>query len=196
MSGAAARTRSATLADLLARPEEERVELVDGELIPKEAGSVRHGAAQGSLFQHLAPFRRPSGGPPDRPGGWWFAVEALVELTAEEVRRPDVAGWKRERLAQMPAEVPVRVVPDWICEVLSASNASNDTIEKMSLYQRVQVQHYWLLDPRDETLAVYRWHADGYLHVLGARKGDRVRAEPFQSIELSIAALFGDDEPA
>lgn len=116
------------------------------------------------MFQRLAPFRRPPGGPPDRPGGWWFAVEALVAIAGDEVRRPDVAGWRRERLREMPAEAPVRVVPDWVCEVLSPSSASNDTVEKMTL------------------------------HVLGARRGERVRAEPFEALELPLSALFGDDE--
>ncbi len=193
MSGAPARTK-ATLAELLACPEHERYELVAGELVPKEAGSARHGAAQGAVFEQLGPFRRGSGGPPERPGGWWFAVEALVELAPDEVRRPDVAGWRRDHLEALPSEAPVRVVPDWICEVLSPSNASNDTVEKMALYHRAQVRHYWLLDPRDGTLAVYRWHGDGYLHVLAARRGTRARAEPFDALELAIDALFGDEE--
>lgn len=182
------------MAELLACPEHERYELVAGELAPKEAGSARHGAAQGAVFEQLGPFRRPSGGPSERPGGWWFAVEALVELGADEVRRPDVAGWRRDRLAALPSEAPVRVVPDWICEVLSPSNASTDTVENGSLYHRAQVRHYWLLDPRDDTLAAYRWHVDGYLHVLAARRGARVRVEPFDALELSIDALFGDED--
>lgn len=194
MSRAAARSHPATLADLLARPEGDRCEHVAGELVPKEASSALHGVAQGALFEQLAPFRRRPGGPPERPGGWWFAVEALVELATDEVRRPDVAGWRRERLATLPAEAPVRVVPDWSCEVLSPSNASTDTIEKMSLYHRARVGHHCLLDPRDRTLAVHRWHADGSLRVLGARAGERVHAEPFEAIALSMDALFGDEE--
>ncbi len=110
-----------------------------------------------------------------------------------QVRAPDVAGWRREHLAELP-EGPVPVRPDWICEVLSPGNASNDTITKMRLYHQVQVPHYWLIDPRDETLAVMRWTPEGYLHVLGATRGERVRAEPFQAIELQVGVLFGDDE--
>ncbi len=43
-------------------------------------------------------------------------------------------------------------------------------------------------------LAVNRWAPEGYVHVLGARRGDRVRAEPFEAIELGVGALFGDDD--
>jgi hypothetical protein len=56
------------------------------------------------------------------------------------------------------------------------------------------VSHFWIVDPIEETLDVYRWHTDGYLQVLAAERGDRVRPEPFDAIELCVGVLFGDDE--
>jgi hypothetical protein len=41
---------------------------------------------------------------------------------------------------------------------------------------------------------VHRWHADGYLEVLAAERVQRVRAEPFDAIELDVGVLLGDDE--
>jgi hypothetical protein len=41
---------------------------------------------------------------------------------------------------------------------------------------------------------VQRWHSDGYLEVLVAERAQRVRAEPFDAIELDVGILFGDDE--
>jgi len=55
------------------------------------------------------------------------------------------------------------------------------------------VRHYWLVDPVDETLAIYRWHSDGYVEVLIAEREDLVRAEPFDAIEFRVGVLFGDD---
>ena len=60
---------------------------------------------------------------------------------------------------------------------------------------RHQVPHYWIIDPANETLTVYRWHPDGYIEVLIADRSQRVRAEPFDGIELSVGVLFGDDPP-
>jgi Uma2 family endonuclease len=57
-----------------------------------------------------------------------------------------------------------------------------------------KVPHYWILDPTEETLAVHRWSADGYVEVLAAQRGERVRAEPFDAVELEVGAFFGDDE--
>lgn len=188
------RETPATVEELLALPEEERYEIVGGELVAKEAARGEHGHAQVKLSARLEPFHRRSGGPPERPGGWWFASEVLIDFGPAQKRRPDVVGWRRERAPERPAGAPISLTPDWICEILSPSNASDDTVDKMRLYHGARVGHYWIVDPRDETLAVYRWHEGGYLHVLGAVRGDHVHAEPFNAMELPVAALFGDDD--
>ncbi len=194
MSTVGAKRTEATLEDLLAMPEEGRYELVGGVVASKEAGSQKHGAAQIRLARSLSPFDRRPGGPPSRPGGWWFATEVLTQFSPTEQRRPDLAGWRREHVAETQAQVPMTVLPDWICEILSPTNASNDTIQKMRLYHATKVPHYWLVDPIGETLSVYRWTPDGYLNVLIAERGECVRAEPFDAIELEVAVFFGDDE--
>ena len=40
-----------------------------------------------------------------------------------------------------------------------------------------------------------RWSADGYITLLRAERGELVRAEPFEQIELSVGIVFGDDPP-
>jgi Uma2 family endonuclease len=185
------RRGSATLADLLRIPEDERYhEVVDGVLVEKDAASGRHGGAQLRLGAQLDPYNRRPGG--RAPGGWWFASEVEVQFEDTQVFRPDLAGWRRERLAELPAEVPITVRPDWVCEILS-KNRTNDLVKKKRVYHRHQVGHYWILDPVAETLSVNRWSADGYVEVLIAERADVVRAEPFGDIELRVGGLFGDD---
>lgn len=183
----------ATLEDLLSMPEEDSYEIVDGELVQKEAGSGRHGRAQIKTGVAMEPFHRKAGGPPNQPGGWWFSTEALIQFSPTQVRKPDLAGWRRERMPQMPDDAVLSLLPDWICEILS-TNRADDLIRKKRLYHQCQIPHYWILDPRDEMLTVHRWAQDGYTEVLAARRGDFVRAEPFDAIELSVGALFGEDD--
>lgn len=185
---------TATTADLLAVPEPERFhEIVDGELVRKASPSGPHGRTQSRVAAKI-------GGPYDRrpgnraPGGWWTVTAVEIELEAHQVYRPDVAGWRRERLPELPSKSPITVRPDWVCEVLSESNASNDLVKKMRGYHRAGLPHYWIVDPREETLTVYRWTAEGFLLVLAADRQDRVRAEPFEELELFVGALFDDDD--
>lgn len=194
--------KPATEADLLALPEEGRgFELIDGELKekhPLRAGgeeqslSTGHNLAQARAISFTDPFgRRPAGG--GRPGGWWLLPEQLVQLGGD-LLRPDVAGWRRERLPVFPKVTVLSLRPDWVCEVLSPGHAADDLVRKRRLYHRAEVPHYWIIDPLEQMLTVLRWTRDGYLELLVAESGEVVRAEPFGDLELDIGSLFGDEE--
>lgn len=178
----------ATLEDLKALPEELAAEIIDGELVEKAAPTFRHGKAQLRLGGRLdARF----GGPPSEGGGgWWLATEVEVEYEPRHVYRHDLVGWRRERARTEPDDWPVRLRPDWVCEVLSSSNTSNDSVKKLRTLHKHAVPHYWLLDPERRTLTVLRWAEAGYVTVLSAEAGERVRAEPFDALELDTTALF------
>ncbi len=186
--------RAATATDLLAIPEHERFhEVVDGELVRKAMPSGPHGRTQSRVVTRIGgPYDRRPGG--RWPGGWWIVTEVEVVLADHQVYRPDVIGWRRERLPELPKAAPIDVRPDWVCEVLSESNASHDLVKKMRGYHRAGVPHYWVVDPGEETLTVYRWTADGFLLAVAADRGERVRAEPFDAVELFVGGLFGADE--
>jgi len=176
-------------------PEAERFhEFYGSELVPKAAPSGEHGGAQVGVVAAVAPrFQRRAGG--GGQGGWWIATEVEVKLDTGEIVRPDVLGWRRERCPERPIGTPVRVQPNWICEIISPENAKNDTVKKLRLYHLVAIPHYWLLDPRDGTLTVMRWSQDGFVTVLRAERHETVYAEPFDAIAITVSALFGDDAP-
>lgn len=187
--------RKATLADFWAIPEERRFhELIAGELIEKAAPSGEHGYAQANIVVALGPsYQRPAGR--GGPGGWWLSTEVEVLLDAEIVR-PDVLGWRRERSPERPTGTPIKVRPDWICEVTSPGNAANDTVKKLRLYHRAGVPHYWLVDPLEATMTVMRWSEPGYITLQTVERGETVRAEPFEQVVIAVGVLFGDDPPA
>lgn len=194
VSTTAQRSRLATVDDLLAIPENDRFhEVIDGELVRKAMPSLRHGAAQAELAAELAGAygRRPRG---RGPGGWIFATEVEIVFEPHQICRPDVVGWRRERLPALPEETPITLRPDWVCEILSPSNKQNDLFKKLRIYGRCEVPHYWILDPEAEALAVYRWTPDGYLVALTASGDERVRPEPFGAIEVSVHSLLAGDE--
>jgi Uma2 family endonuclease len=184
--------RPATYEDIAGFPEKPGVEIIGGEIVERASPGSEHGATHAGITASLVgPFSRQPGG--RLPGGWWFGIEVDIEFERHEVYRPDVAGWRRERHPERPPGTLVRVRPDWVCEILSPSNARNDEVAKFETYRRCGVPHYWIVDPAQRTLRVHRWTAEGYLVVLTAEGGQRVRAEPFDAIELEVGVLFGDD---
>jgi Uma2 family endonuclease len=116
-----------------------------------------------------------------------------IELAEHDVYRPDLAGWKRSRVPNHPTGRPIRVRPDWVCEVLSPTTAARDLGPKLSSYHHAEIPHYWIVAPEHSTLTVYRFARDGYLVALSAGADDVVRAEPLDAVELPVGLLFGRD---
>src|SRR5438128_1820630 len=89
-----------TVADYLARPEHERIELIRGTIVDKGEATGEHSLTQASTTGTLRnPFQRKPGG--RSPGGWWFFTELEVQLGGE-VFKPDVCGYRRERMPGPP----------------------------------------------------------------------------------------------
>jgi len=183
---------AATVADLIARGDHDRLEIIGGEIIEKAMPSPAHALAEFQVASAIGGFNRRSGG--RGPGGWWLFMEIHVEYPHGEIYCHDVAGWRRDRLAERPTEWPVRNRPDWVCEIVSPKHEKQDLVVKPRVLHAAEVPHYWVLDPEERILLVHRWSADGYIVVQRAAAGETVRAEPFDAIELNVGVLFGDDD--
>lgn len=182
---------SATIADWLAQPEERKLELIRGTLLDRPEATGEHALTQlSTAFVVRAPFQRKPGG--GGPGGWWFFTELEVQLGAE-IFRPDVCGFRRERMPTPTTGRPCLLRPDWICEVLSPSNPDRDRIDKSRSYFSAGVPHYWVIDPVAGTLEVFRRLDIGYALLLAGRRGERVRPEPFDAVEFRVDDFLGAD---
>ena len=183
--------KRATYADVLAQPEHIVAELVRGVLHTLPRPRLRHAAAASVLGEELGPpFKRARGG----PGGWIILDEPELHLGSRPDKvAPDLAGWRRERLPQLPDTAAFTLAPDWICEVLSEGTERLDRIKKARIYAREGVVHYWLLHPVQRTLEVMRNEGGRWVTLAGfsVEDGDTlIRAEPFDAIELDLGALF------
>jgi Uma2 family endonuclease len=178
--------RPATYADLCALPEHQVGEIVDGELVASPRPAPRHSRVESRLTADLdGPFDKGRGG----PGGWVILAEPELHLGAD-VLVPDLAGWRRHRLSDFPAEPYFTLPPDWACEVLSPSTARLDRVQKVPIYAREKVAHVWLVDPQAQTLEVLALDGPTY-RLIGSHAGDeKVRAPPFDAIELELAPLW------
>jgi Uma2 family endonuclease len=180
--------RLATWADLLETPDDGRVwEILAGNLEAQPRPRPAYGAAQGLLFAELAdPFYHGRGG----PGGWWLVIEPDVELEPHEIVAPDIAGWRRECMPALPDQRPVRIRPDWLCEIASPSNRWRDRGKKADLYLRFGIPHYWIVDPDERTLEAFEARGGAWVRLGAWSDGDTPRIAPFDAIELEVGGLF------
>ncbi|MBI5482387.1 MAG: Uma2 family endonuclease [Deltaproteobacteria bacterium] len=183
--GDAAR-KQATYDDVLNAPPNMVAELIHGVLHLHPRPASRHTRSASKLGATLdGPFDAGRGG----PGGWIILDEPELHL-GRQVLVPDLAGWRRERMPELPDAPFFEVPPNWACEVLAPSTAALDRGEKMPLYTAHGVTHLWLIDPLTETLEIYRVDGATYRAVATHSKNAVVRAEPFDAIELALADLW------
>jgi len=179
----------ATYADLLALPQDTRAEVLAGDVVLSPAPLPRHSKAQGSARRFLGgPFDDDDGR--GGPGGWWIFVEVDVMLGPHDVVRPDLAGWRRERLPQPGRVRPIEVVPDWVCEVLSPSTAARDRIIKRRLYAQAGIPFYWLIDPELRAVEALALRDGVWVEIGVFDDTATARIAPFDAIELEVGRLF------
>ncbi|WP_437948086.1 Uma2 family endonuclease [Sorangium sp. So ce296] len=194
MGQPAEKPRRATYADLEAVPPNNVAELVRGTLHVFPRPAPRHARASSRLGGKLSgPFDLGEGG----PGGWHILDEPELHFSDPnapgeiDALVPDLAGWRVERMPELPQTAYFELAPDWICEVLRPSTEGVDRDEKMPIYAREGVRHAWLVDPIARTLEVYvlgedrRW-GPAMVH----RDAARVRVEPFDASELDLSVLW------
>ncbi len=179
--------RRATYEDILALPEHVTGHILFGVLHAFPRPAPRHALAASVLGGELGPpFHRGRGG----PGGWIILFGPELHL-GEHVVVPDLAGWRRERMPELPVDKAfLSIAPDWACEVLSPSTSAVDRGDKRRVYALEGVAHVWLVDPEARTLEVLALDGPSYrIHSVFSGEAP-VRAEPFHAIELDLAALW------
>lgn len=181
--------RLATYDDLLALPESVRAEIIAGQVETAPSPLPEHSRAAGALSHSIGgPFDRDDGR--GGPGGWWIFAELDVRLSTHDIVRPDLSGWRRDRLPTPWGKRPIDVVPDWVCEILSPSNAAHDRVTKAGLYAHHHVPFLWLVDPAERTLEAFRVREGLWLRFAGYDDTAKARIAPFEAVELEVGLLF------
>jgi Uma2 family endonuclease len=167
---ALAERKTCTPEDLLAMPDGDRYELVDGELVEKEMGSEASWIGL-QICRRLAEFAEDAG------LGRVLPADASYQCFAEDperVRRPDASFIPRDRLPGN--RIPrghILAVPALAVEVISPRSFFSEVRVKVDEYLRAGVQQVWIVDPNTRTIEVIR--PDGSATLL--RAADQLTGE-------------------
>jgi Uma2 family endonuclease len=93
-------------------------------------------------------------------------------------------------MPELPVDEPIRVVPDWVCEILSRSTRRHDLLVKLPYYAKIGVSYHWLVDLEARALTAQRLETGRWL-TLGVY-GDETsaRIEPFDAVPLDVASWW------
>ena len=74
----------------------------------------------------------------------------------------------------------------------SPATEQRDRTLKLATYGRAEVRHAWLVNPDQRLLEVLRLGPEGWVRIAAHRDDERVRAEPFDAVELELGLLWAD----
>ena len=181
-----------TLADLDALPTGIIGEIINGVLYTRTKPRARHQRTTRLIGGRIGdPFDDGIGG----PGGWWIVTEPGIELPNTPEISPDVAGWRRERMPELPADESIRVVPDWVCEILSKTTRRHDQLVKMPYYAKVGVAYAWVVDLESRVLTVHRLESAEWRIIGTYSEETEARIAPFDAIPFNVAGWWPPPTP-
>ena len=176
----------ATYQDVLDAPPHIVAEIVDDTLYTHPRPAPTHGEASSGLMGCIVPpFRFGRGG----PGGWRIHFEPELHL-GEDIVVPDIAGWRRERMSELPKTAFFTLAPDWVCEILSPSTRKFDLGDKRAVYAREGVDYLWLVDPDARSLEVLKLRGIGWLSIDKLFDEATVSLPPFEAIGFNLGDLW------
>lgn len=159
-------------------------EVIDGVLYTMGRPSPSHANVEEGVILDLRGGSKGGGAP---PSGWYTKLEVEIRFPTDEKVIPDVSGWRSERIRGHRNDNPIRVSPDWVCEVLSDSTRPKDLGPKRDLYARQGVGHLWLVDPEARVLEAFALEADGRWKLLASFVDEQVaRVAPFEEIAIAL----------
>ncbi len=172
-----------TFADYLETSDDERYELLNGELIETPSPKEIHQSVAGNLYLVLAKFIRER-----RLGKVYFSPFDVV-LSDTNVVQPDILFISNER-ADIITPDNVQGAPDLVVEVLSPATAERDRTVKLDLYARHGVKEYWMVDPDAKTVTVLL-RGEGGLGVVGIYgEGETLRSPTLTGFSFALEEIF------
>lgn len=154
-----------TFADYLTWGEDERIEIIDGEVfLMAPAPSRAHQGISMELSRQLANYLE---------GKKCRAYHAPfdVRLFEKDGNRPEDVDTVVEpdiTIVCDPSKLDDRGckgAPDMVVEILSPSTQRHDRLVKLGLYQRARVREYWIVNPEDQTVQVMLLDGGGVLQL-------------------------------
>jgi len=160
--------------------EDDRVELIEGELVTMSPIGSRHAACVARLTALLFPV--------EGRGILW--VQNPIRLGARSEPQPDVAllRYRPDFYASAhPGPEDVLLVVE-----VAETSADADRSLKIPLYARYGIPEAWLVDLLEERIEIYRHLTpQGYRSLHIAHRGETVSPTALPDLELSVDEILG-----
>ena len=172
-----------TYEDYAKTPDDERWELIDGELFRMPSPNIAHQMISGELFPRMKQFVQ------ERNLGIVFHAPTDVVLSDSDTVEPDLLFISRERMGII-TRLNIQGAPDLVVEIHSPSTTQRDLTAKRALYARSGVKEYWPVDPEARTVRVLLLHGGDFVEAGIYREGDVVSSSTLEGFSFRPEEIF------
>ncbi len=183
MAPAVTEKKKLTYEDYLKTPEDERYELIEGELVMTPSPVPRHQRISGRLEFELRKFTT------ENDLGEVFDAPCDVYLDDENVVQPDILFISKDRL-NIIGEKNIQGAPDIAIEIISESSAYRDFVQKKRLYARFGVREYWIVIPEEESIQIYILKDNAYTLHSTSRKHETLESYTLKELKMELKNIF------
>lgn len=172
-----------TYEDYAKTPDDERYELLEGELVMAPSPNMPHQDSQSKLGWRMAAFAE------RHELGAVFFSDTDVVLSDTDVVKPDLLFISKER-EHIITHANIRGAPDLVVEILSSSTSRRDWNDKRELYAKHGVREYLIMDPSNKIV----WRLalkEGALEIENAYyEGDAIESSVLEGFSVAVNDIF------
>jgi Uma2 family endonuclease len=175
-----------TIADLDATPDDgNRYELIEGELFVSRAPSITHQRIIQNLQVVIVPYLARN------PIGLLVAGAGIIFNNINGVI-PDLVFVREERRLQIASGEKFTGAPDLVIEVMSPGkeNRQRDLVIKRQLYGRLGVEEYWIVDPENRAVEVYRLREQSLEKIATLMDQDEITSPLVPGLQIKVQEVF------
>lgn len=183
MSIFAVEKKKCTYEDYLKTPDDERYELIEGELLMTPAPKTEHQRISRRLAIRMIKFVEDNG------LGEIFYAPCDIYFDEENTVQPDILFVSRDRL-NIIGENNIQGAPDLIVEILSEGTAYRDTIRKKMLYARFGVLEYWIAAPQEKMIELYSLDNKTYQLIKTHFYNDTLESQVLKGFTLELKDIY------
>jgi len=179
-----------TYEDYLNWPDEQRIELIDGQIYLLAPPSRIHQKISGEIYTQFSNYLK------DKDCEVYYAPFGVRLPSANEksdkeittVVEPDiVVVCDKSKLD----DEGCKGAPDLIVEITSPSTARIDKVEKFNLYEKHGVKEYWIVEPEIKLVTVFLLQENGrYGRPEVYTEEDKIKVSIFEDIVIDLKDVF------
>jgi prevent-host-death family protein len=164
-----------------------RMEFINGEIIMMSSPSMEHQQTLGDLY---GLFRQYFKGKPCQP----FLAPLDIHFYKKDIRDPDVMQPDLLVICDAAEKTNEKGrymgIPALTLEILSPSTRSIDLVFKLNTFMMSGVREYWLVDPENRQITLYRFEDLQIAEYATVRVGETAKSWQFEGLRVALDELW------